>query len=100
MLQSAMLQRWLRTTHKKDNMKIGKLIYDDESGEARVKFNKKFVYDMYGYEQLDLINDLRADLDEWYETIMDHEYMQGDEIAARACEDDLEEDVEYGPPIN
>ena len=77
-------------------MKIGKLIYDDESGEARVKFNKKFVYDMYGYEQLDLIKDLQKDLDEWYETIIESEMMQGDEIA---CSQD-DEDAEYGPPIN
>ena len=77
-------------------MKIGKLIYDDESGEARVKFNKKFVYDMYGYEQLDLIKDLQNDLNEWYETIMESELMEGDEIAARAYEDDLDEDA----PIN
>ena len=77
-------------------MKIGKLIYDDESGEARVKFNKKFVYDMYGYEQLDLIKDLQKDLNEWYETIIESEMMQGDEIA---CSQD-DEDAEYGPPIN
>lgn len=77
-------------------MKIGKLIYDDESGEARVKFNKKFVYDMYGYEQLDLIKDLQSDLNEWYETIIESEMMQGDEIA---CSQD-DEDAEYGPPIN
>ena len=81
-------------------MKLGKLIYDDESGEARVKFNKKFINNFYGYEQLDVINDLRADLDEWYETIMESEVMQGDEIAARAYEDELDEDAEYGPPIN
>lgn len=62
-------------------MKIGKLIYDDESGEARVKFNKKFIYDMYGYEQLDLIKDLQKDLNEWYETIIESEMMEGDEIA-------------------
>ena len=77
-------------------MKIGKLIYSEESGEARVKFNKKFVYDMYGYEQLDLIKDLQNDLNEWYETIMESELMEGDEIAARAYEDDLDEDA----PIN
>ena len=81
-------------------MKLGKLIYSDESGEARIRFNKKFINNFYGYEQLDVINDLRADLDEWYETIMESEVMQGDEIAARACEDDFEEDAEYGPPIN
>ena len=81
-------------------MKIGKLIYSEESGEARVKFNKKFVYDMYGYEQLDLIKDLQKDLNDWYETIIESEMMQGDEIADRACDDDLEEDAEYGPPIN
>ena len=77
-------------------MKIGKLIYSEESGEARVKFNKKFVYDMYGYEQLDLIKDLQKDLNDWYETIMESEMMQGDEIA---CSQD-DEDCEYGPPIN
>ena len=82
-------------------MKIGKLIYSDESGEARIRFNKKFINNFYGYEQLDVINDLRADLDEWYETIMESEVMQGDEIAARAySEDDFDEDAEYGPPIN
>ena len=81
-------------------MKLGKVIYDDESGQARIKFNQKFINNFYGYEQLDLIQDLKNDLNEWYETIMDHEYMQGDEIAARACEDDLDEDAEYGPPIN
>ena len=91
-----MLQKWLNTIHKKDKMKIGKLIYDDESGQARIKFNQKFINNFYGYEQLDLIQDLKNDLNEWYETIMDHEYMQGDEIAARACEDDLDEDA----PIN
>lgn len=78
-------------------MKIGKLIYSDESGEARIRFNKKFINNFYGYEQLDVINDLRADLDEWYETIIESEMMQGDEIADRACDD---EDAEYGPPIN
>ena len=77
-------------------MKIGKLIYSEESGEARVKFNKKFVYDMYGYEQLDLIKDLQKDLNEWYETIIESEMMEGDEIA---CSQD-DEDCEYGPPIN
>ena len=81
-------------------MKLGKLIYDDESGEARIRFNKKFINNFYGYEQLDVINDLRADLDEWYETIMESEVMQGDEIASRAYEDELDEDAEYGPPIN
>ena len=81
-------------------MKLGKLIYNDESGEARIRFNKKFINNFYGYEQLDVINDLRADLDEWYETIMESEVMQGDEITARAYEDDLDEDAEYGPPIN
>ena len=81
-------------------MKLGKVIYDDESGQARIKFNQKFINNFYGYEQLDLIQDLKNDLNEWYETIMDHEYMQGDEIAARAYEDDLDEDAEYGPPIN
>ena len=77
-------------------MKIGKLIYSEESGEARVKFNKKFVYDMYGYEQLDLIKDLQKDLNDWYETIIESEMMQGDEIA---CSQD-DEDCEYGPPVN
>ena len=77
-------------------MKIGKLIYSEESGEARVKFNKKFVYDMYGYEQLDLIKDLQKDLNDWYETIIESEMMEGDEIA---CSQD-DEDAEYGPPIN
>ncbi len=81
-------------------MKLGKLIYSDESGEARIRFNKKFINNFYGYEQLDVINDLRADLDEWYETIMESEVMQGDEIAARAYEDDADDDPEYGPPIN
>ena len=81
-------------------MKLGKLIYNDESGEARIRFNKKFINNFYVYEQLDVINDLRADLDEWYETIMESEVMQGDEIAARAYEDELDEDAEYGPPIN
>ena len=81
-------------------MKLGKLIYNDESGEARIRFNKKFINNFYGYEQLDVINDLRADLDEWYETIMESEVMQGDEIAARALEDELDEDAEYGPPIH
>ena len=99
-----MLQKWLNTIHKKDNMKIGKLIYDDESGEARVKFNKKFVYDMYGYEQLDLIKDLQKDLNEWYETIIESEMMEGDEIASRACDEDGDDGEwihdEYGPPIN
>ena len=77
-------------------MKIGKLIYNELTGEARVKFNKKFVYDMYGYEQLDLIKDLQKDLNDWYETIVESEMMQGDEIA---CSQD-DEDCEYGPPIN
>ena len=77
-------------------MKVGKLIYDDESGQARIKFNTKFINNFYGYEQLDLIKDLQNDLNEWYETIMESEVMQGDEIADRACEDDLEEDA----PIN
>ena len=31
---------------------------------------------------------------------MESEVMQGDEIASRAYEDDLDEDAEYGPPIN
>ena len=85
-------------------MKIGKLIYSEESGEARVKFNKKFVYDMYGYEQLDLIKDLQKDLDEWYETIIESEMMEGDEIASRECDEDGDDGEwihdEYGPPIN
>ena len=81
-------------------MKLGKLIYNDESGEARIRFNKKFINNFYGYEQLDVIKDLQADLNEWYETIMESEVMQGDEIAARAYEDELDEDAEYGPPIN
>ena len=82
-------------------MKLGKLIYSDESGEARIRFNKKFINNFYGYEQLDVIRDLQADLNEWYETIMESEVMQGDEIAAREySEDDFEEDAEYGPPIN
>ena len=81
-------------------MKLGKLIYDDESGEARIRFNKKFINNFYGYEQLDVIKDLQNDLNEWYETIMESEVMQGDEIASRAYEDDLDEDAEYGPPIN
>ena len=81
-------------------MKLGKLIYSDESGEARIRFNKKFINNFYGYEQLDVIKDLQNDLNEWYETIMESEVMQGDEIAARAYEDDLDEDAEYGPPIN
>ena len=81
-------------------MKVGKLIYDDESGQARIKFNTKFINNFYGYEQLDLIKDLQNDLNEWYETIMESEVMQGDEIADRAYEDDLDEDAEYGPPIN
>ena len=81
-------------------MKVGKLIYDDESGQARIKFNTKFINNFYGYEQLDLIKDLQNDLNEWYETIMESELMEGDEIAARAYEDDvLEEDAEYGPPV-
>ena len=77
-------------------MKIGKLIYSDESGEARIRFNKKFINNFYGYEQLDLIKDLQNDLNEWYETIMESELMEGDEIAVRAYEDDLDEDA----PIN
>ena len=81
-------------------MKLGKLIYDDESGEARIRFNKKFINNFYGYEQLDVIKDLQNDLNEWYETIMESEIMEGDEIAARAYEDDFDEDAEYGPPIN
>ena len=81
-------------------MKLGKLIYDDESGEARIRFNKKFINNFYGYEQLDVIKDLQNDLNEWYETIMESEVMQGDEIASRAYEDDFDEDAEYGPPIN
>ena len=82
-------------------MKLGKLIYNDESGEARIRFNKKFINNFYGYEQLDVIKDLQNDLNEWYETIMESEVMQGDEIAARAySEDDFDEDAEYGPPIN
>ena len=96
MLQSAMLQRWSRTTHKKDKMKLGKLIYDNESGEARVKFNKKFHFDLYGYEQLDVIKDLQECLDGWYKSILEDEMMEGDEIA---CSQD-DEDAEYGPPIN
>lgn len=81
-------------------MKLGKLIYSDESGEARIRFNKKFINNFYGYEQLDMLKDLQKDLNDWYETIMESEVMQGDEIASRAYEDDLEEDAEYGPPIN
>tara|TARA_B100001939_G_C16803480_1_gene556702 strand:- start:446 stop:691 length:246 start_codon:yes stop_codon:yes gene_type:complete len=81
-------------------MKLGKLIYNDESGEARIRFNKKFINNFYGYEQLDVIKDLQNDLNEWYETIMESEVMQGDEIASRAYEDDFDEDAEYGPPIN
>ena len=77
-------------------MKVGKLIYDDESGQARIKFNTKFINNFYGYEQLDLIKDLQNDLNEWYETIMESEVMQGDEIA---CSQD-DEDCEYGPPVN
>ena len=77
-------------------MKIGKLIYSDETGQARIKFNTKFINNFYGYEQLDLIKDLQNDLNEWYETIMESEVMQGDEIADRAYEDDLDEDA----PIN
>ena len=77
-------------------MKIGKLIYSDETGQARIKFNTKFINNFYGYEQLDLIKDLQNDLNEWYETIMESELMEGDEIAARAYEDDLDEDA----PIN
>ena len=81
-------------------MKVGKLIYNDETGQARIKFNTKFINNFYGYEQLDLIKDLQNDLNEWYETIMESELMEGDEIAARAYEDDvLEEDAEYGPPV-
>mgnify|MGYP001214033944 CR=1 FL=1 len=86
-------------------MKVGKLIYDDESGQARIKFNTKFINNFYGYEQLDLIKDLQNDLNEWYETIMESEVMQGDEIADRACEDEDGDDGEwihdeYGPPVN
>ena len=86
-------------------MKIGKLIYDDESGQARIKFNTKFINNFYGYEQLDLIKDLQNDLNEWYETIMESELMEGDEIAARAYEDEDGDDGEwihdeYGPPVN
>ena len=77
-------------------MKIGKLIYSDETGQARIKFNTKFINNFYGYEQLDLIKDLQNDLNEWYETIMESEIMEGDEIAVRAYEDDLDEDA----PIN
>ena len=77
-------------------MKIGKLIYSDETGQARIKFNTKFINNFYGYEQLDLIKDLQNDLNEWYETIMESELMEGDEIAVRAYEDDLDEDA----PIN
>ena len=47
-----------------------------------------------------MIKDLQNDLNEWYETIMESEIMEGDEIAARAYEDDFDEDAEYGPPIN
>ena len=98
MLQSAMLQKWLNTIHKKDKMKIGKLVYSELTGEARIKFNTKFINNFYGYEQLDIIKDLQNDLNEWYETIMESEVMQGDEIADRALleEDDLDEDS----PIN
>ena len=80
-------------------MKIGKLIYSDESGEARIRFNKKFINNFYGYEQLDVIKDLQNDLNEWYETIMESEIMEGDEIAARAYEDedDFDED-DFDPP--
>ena len=77
-------------------MKIGKLIYSDETGQARIKFNTKFINNFYGYEQLELIKDLQNDLNEWYETIMESELMEGDEIAVRAYEDDLDEDA----PIN
>ena len=77
-------------------MKIGKLIYSDETGQSRIKFNTKFINNFYGYEQLDLIKDLQNDLNEWYETIMESELMEGDEIAVRAYEDDLDEDA----PIN
>ena len=51
-------------------MKIGKLIWDDELGEARIRFNKKFINNFYGYEQLDVIKDLQGDLDEWYQTFI------------------------------
>ena len=86
-------------------MKIGKVIYDDESGQARIKFNQKFINNFYGYEQLDLIKDLQSDLNDWYETIMESEVMQGDEIASSACDDEDGDDGEwihdeYGPPIN
>ena len=81
-------------------MKVGQVIYDELTGEARIRFNRKFVNNFYGYEQLDMIKDLQKDLNDWYETIMESEIMEGDEIAARACEDELDEDAEYGPPIN
>ena len=77
-------------------MKVGQVIYDELTGEARIRFNRKFVNNFYGYEQLDMIKDLQKDLNDWYETIMESEIMEGDEIAARACEDDLDEDS----PIN
>ena len=103
MLQSAMLQKWLNTIHKKDNMKIGKLIWDDELGEANVKFNKNF-YFSNSYEKLDAIKDIQKQLVKEYKIIqeeidLDYEHyqmMHGDEIAASA----YEEDAEYGPPIN
>ena len=81
-------------------MKVGKVIYDELTGEARIRFNRKFVNNFYGYEQLDMLKDLQKDLNDWYETIMESEIMEGDEIAARAYEDELDEDAEYGPPIN
>lgn len=81
-------------------MKVGKLVYSELTGEARIRFNKKFINNFYGYEQLDMLKDLQKDLNDWYETIMESEIMEGDEIAARACEDELDEDAEYGPPIN
>ena len=77
-------------------MKVGKVIYDELTGEARIRFNRKFVNNFYGYEQLDMIKDLQKDLNDWYETIVESEMMQGDEIA---CSQD-DEDCEYGPPIN
>ena len=68
-------------------MKIGKLVWDKEDGVARVVFSKKFHFDLYGYEQLDVIEDIQKQLEGWKKSIAYDEAMEDVEIAAR--EDEL-----------
>lgn len=52
-------------------MKIGKLVWDEEHGRARVELSKKFHRDMYGYDQLDAIKDIRILLDDLYNDLLE-----------------------------